>query len=227
MSRISDLIAYMKGIPDKEKRATQLREMVAIRDKLRSSADLAERLRSLSSALEAVEGANFVEKAKQGLAQVSASAARFKARLETGAGFDRKQADVTLTAINERLQNTSDAVTKGWRTLVDEQGKRYQPLAEAAERASLPGAAALNAAIARLGDWRDTPPTSPDAAEVYVANAARIPASIANLGLEGHAGKFMIDAASGRAKAKDLQNAEVLAFLGANPAVWSMLKVGL
>ncbi|WP_353646243.1 hypothetical protein [Mesorhizobium sp. WSM2239] len=227
MSRISDLIALMKGIPDKEKRATQLGEMVAIRDKLSNSADLAERLRSLSSALEAVEGANFVEKAKQGLAQASANAARFKARLEAGSGFDRKHADVTLTAINERLENASAAVTKGWRTLVDEQGKRYQPLAEAAGRASLPGAAALNAAIARLDDWRDTPPTTPQAAEVYVANAARIPAAIADLGLEGRAGKFMVDAASGRAKAKELQNAEVLAFLDANPAVWSMLKVGL
>jgi len=227
MSRISDLIAIMNDIPDKEKRATQLGEMVAIRDKLSSSADTAEHLRSLCSALEAIEGAHFIQKAKQGLAQASANAVRFKARLEAGPGFDRKYADLKLIAINERLAIASATVTKGWRTLVDEQGMRYQPLAEAAERASLPGAAALNAAIARLDDWRDAPPTTPQAAEVYLANAARIPAAIADLGLEGRVGKFMVDAASGRAKAKELQNAEVLTFLDANPAVWSMLKVGL
>lgn len=227
MSRISDLTARMQVIPDKEKRATQLGEMVAIRDKLRASADLADELRRLTSALKAIEGTDFVDKSEQGLAQATSNAFRLKARLEAGSGFERKRADETLTAINERLENASTAVTRGWRMLVDEQGKRYQPLAEAAERASLPGASALNAAIAQLEDWRDAPPKTPHTAEIYVTNAALIPAAIANLGLEGRAGKFMVDAANGRAKAKDLQNAEVLAFLGANPAIWSMLKVGL
>ncbi|RWO54257.1 hypothetical protein [Mesorhizobium sp.] len=227
MSRILDLVARMKGIPDKEKRATQLGEMTAVRDKLRNSADRAESLRILSSALEVIEGANFVEKAKQGLAHASGNAARLKARLEAGSTFDRNQADVTLTAINERLENASAAVFKGWRTLVDEQGNRFKPLAEAAKRASLPGADALNAAITSLEGWRDNPPPTPQAAKGYIASAASILASIAGLGLEGRAGKFMVDAASGRAKAKDLHDAEVLAFLDANPAVWSMLKVGL
>lgn len=226
MTRISELIARMAGIPDKERRATQLGEMIAIRDKLKISADLAQQLRALSSALEAVEGTDFVEKAKQGLAQVSSSALRLKARLERGSGFDRKQGDQTLTDINERLENASAVINKGWRLLVDAQGMRFKPLADAAERASLPGADDLNAAIALLAGWRDNPPTTRHAATGYVADAARIPASIAALGLEGRAGKFMVDAANGRARAKDLQEAEVIAFLDAHPAVWSLLKVG-
>jgi hypothetical protein len=227
MSRISDLIARMELIPDKEKRATQLGEMIAIRDKLRNSADLAERVRTQSASLETVDGADFVNKAKQSLALASSAAVRLKARLERGSGFDRKFADETLTAINERLDNASLTVTKGWRTLVDGQGTRFKPLAEAAERASLPGADKLSAAIAQLEGWRDLPPATRQAAAAYGAAAGRIPASIADLGLQGRAGKFMVDAASGRARAKDLQDADVLAFLDAYPAVWSMLKVGL
>lgn len=227
MSRIADLIARMEVIPDKERRATQLGEMTAIRDKLSTSADLAEGLRNLSRALEVVDGADFVEKAKQGLAQASTYAIKLKMRLEGGSGFERKRADDTLTLINERLDNASSAVAKGWRTLIEDQIKRFRPLAEAAERASLPGAGALNDAIALLDGWRDSPPKTRQEAEGYVANAARLPAAIANLGLEGRAGKFMIDASNNRAKAKDLQDAEVLSFLNAYPSVWSMLKVGL
>ncbi|AFL49034.1 hypothetical protein ABIE78_005202 [Sinorhizobium fredii] len=226
MSRISDLVTRMAVIPDKERRAIQLGEMIAVRDKLRISADRAEELRSLSSALEPVGGTDFVERAKQGLAQASSSALRLKARLESGSGFDRKRSDEALTAINERLENATAAINKGWRTLVDGHGTRFRPLAVAAERASLPGADKLNAAIVRLEEWRDCPPTTPQEATAYVANAARIPASIAELGLEGRAGKFMVDAANGRARARDLQEAEVIAFLDAHPAVWSLLKVG-
>lgn len=226
MTRIADLVARMAAIPDKERRATQLGEMTAVRDKLRKSATLADELRGLIGALEMIDGADFVDKVKQGLAMASTSAIRLKARLESGSGFERKRADETLTSINERLENASNTVTKGWRSLIDDQAKRFKPLAEAAERASLPGADGLNSAISLLEGWRDNPPATLKEAETFVANAARIPASIANLGLEGRAGRFMVDASNGRAKAKDLQETEVIAFLDAHPAVWSLLKVG-
>lgn len=227
MSRIGELISRMAIIPDKEKRATQLGEMIAVRDKLRESAKLADELRGFSDALEVVAGADLADKAKQGLAMASNSAIRLKTRLESGSGFERKRSDESLTAINERLENALSAVSKGWRSLIDEQARRFTPLVEAAERASLPGADALNVALSKLERWRDSPPQTPQAAVVYVADAAQIPSAIANLGLEGRAGKFMVDASSGRAKAKDLQEPEVLAFLDAHPAVWSMLKIGI
>lgn len=227
MSRIADLINRMAVIPDKEKRATQLGEMISVRDKLRESANLADELRSMSAALEMVSGADFAGKAKQGLAMASTSAIRLKTRLEGGSGFERKRSDEALTSINERLENALNAINKGWQSLIDEQARRFKPLAEAAGRASLPGADALNAALSMLEGWRDSPPQTRQAADVYVAAAARIPSAIANLGLEGRAGKFMVDASNGRAKAKDLQDTEVLAFLNAHPAVWSMLKIGI
>lgn len=227
MSKIADLIARMEVIPDKEKRATQLSEMIAIRDKLRASADFAERLRNLSAALEAIDGVEFADKAKQGVAQASATAINLKKRYANGSGFERKRADEALTLINERLENASNAVTKGWRALIDDQARRFRPLAEAAERAELPGSDALKGAIVTLEGWRDRPPQTSQVAEAYVENAARLLASIASLGLQGRAGRFMMDASNGRAKAKDLHDAEVLAFLDAYPAVWSMLKVGL
>jgi hypothetical protein len=227
MSKIADLVKRMELIPDKEKRATKLGDMITIRDKLRESADDAERLRALSLALEAIDGVEFIDKARHGLAQATTTAANLKKRYANGSEFDRKRADDALTSIKERLENALTTVTKGWRTLIDDQAKRFKPLAEAAERAQLPGANSLRDAIVLLEGWRDSPPFTSQAAEAYVANAARLPASIASLGLQGRAGRFMVDASNGRAKARDLQDLEVLAFLDSYPAVWSMLKVGL
>lgn len=227
MSRISDLIARMELIPDKERRANQLGEMIAVRDKLRDSADSAEHLRTLSATLEEIEGAEFVDKAKQDLARASNAAVWLKARLEDGSGFERNRMDDTLIKISERLSDVNAAVTKGWRGLVDRQVVRFKPLADVAERAALPGANKLNAAIAQLESWGDNPPATLQKATAYAADEARIPASIGDLGLEGRAGKFMVDAARCRARAKDLQDTEVRAFLDGHPAVWSMLKVGI
>jgi hypothetical protein len=217
----------MKAIPDKETRATQLEGMKAVRDKVRDAADTADELRVQTAALAAIKDVDFVEKGKLSLAQASQSATAMKKRYDQGSGFDLKRADAALIQINERLEQGSSAVEKGWRTLIDEQVRRFKPLAEATERALLPGASSLRNAIALVDGWRDGPPATRQAAELYSEHAAELPASIAKLGLEGRAGKFMVDASNGRGKARDLQDAEVLAFLEAYPAVWAMLKVSL
>ena len=227
MSKITELIARMRDLPEKEKRATQLGEMVAVRDKLATAAEKSDRLRTLSASLENVDGADFVAKAKLGLTQAATTANGLKKRFEIGTGFERKRADDALTLINERLENASAGIAKGWRALIDDQARRYRPLADAATKAALSGGAGLTDAIDRLEGWRESPPQSAQAATAYQFDAARLPASIASLGLEGRAGKFMIDASNGRARAKDLQDPNVIAFLDEHPAVWAMLKVGL
>ena len=227
MSRIKDLIKRLEVIPEKEKKATQLDEMVAVLDKLRDSIVAAESLKNAASALKQIEGADFADKASQGLEGAGASARRLHARLQAGAGFERKRADEALTAINEKLAHGSTGVMKGWRSLIEDQSRRYRPLADAAKSASLPGAEGLQAAIIDLTDWRDAPPETVASAERYKATASSIPTAIADLGLQGPAGDFMVAAAKGNAKAKDLQKPEVIAFLDANAAIWAMLKVGL
>lgn len=226
MNRIDALLARMRYIPSKQQRATQLQDMRVIRDKLQEAAHRGEVLCEQSNALAAIGDLGFVGVSRQGLTKIAERAGALKKRHDDGHGFDRKRADQTLTLINEGLDGVSSAISKGWRSLVDEQTRRYRPLAAAAERASLPGAKGLNDAIALLDGWRDAPPDSRQAADTYIANASSLPTAIASLGLEGRAGKFMVDASNGRAKANDLQDPEVLAFLEAHPAVWSMLKVG-
>jgi hypothetical protein len=227
MNRIQALIARMQDIPGKEQRATQIQDMRVIRDKLQDAVQRAETLREQSSALATIDAAEFVGSAHQGLAKVATRANALKKRHDDGGGFDRKRADQTLTSINESLEQVSNTVKKGWKGLIEDQTKRYRPLAEAATRATLPGAVALNEAIELLDGWREDPPRSRQAADDYRANAASLPAAIANLGLEGRAGRFMVDASNGRGKARDLQDPDVLAFLQLHPAVWAMLKVGL
>lgn len=227
MNKIAQLVERMKAIPDKEKRATQLEGMKVVRDKVRTAADTADELRVQTVALAAIKDVEFVEKGKLSLAQASQSATALKRRYDQGSGFDLKRADAALIQINERLEQGSSAVEKGWRALIEDQVRRFKPLAEATERALLPGASALRDAIALVEGWRDGPPATRQAAERYSEHAAQLPASIAKLGLEGRAGKFMVDASNGRAQARDLQDSEVLAFLEAYPTVWTMLKVSL
>jgi hypothetical protein len=227
MSRIAELIEQMAVLPPKEAKANRLGDMIAIRDKLRVSGDEADKLRRLTSALQLVEGADFVSRAKQGLESASTVALKLKSRMDGGEGFERARADAVLTSINEKLGQASTGVTKGWRSLGDDQAGRFAPLAEAAAQASLPGVAGLKSAISGLQNCRENPPASPKEASDYAMKAASISAAISQLGLQGRAGQFMIDASKGQAKAKDLQLVEVLAFLDANPAIWSMLKVAI
>lgn len=227
MSRITDLIERMSVIPDREKKATQLADMISIRNKLEAAASSAGSLRASTSVIGRIDGTDFADKAREGLEAASTAALKFKSRLENGAEFNRNQADSALTSINERLNHASNGIAKGWRALVDGRVRRFSPLADVAKRAALPGAAPLAVAITTLETWKDTPPQDEQAANAFAETAASLPSAVAKLGLEGRAGQFMVDAARGSAKAKDLQDREVVEFLEANPAIWSMLKVGL
>ena len=227
MNKIAELVNRMKAIPDKETRATQLEGMKTVRDKVRAAADTADELRVQTVALAAIKDVDFVEKGKMSLVQASNSAIALKKRYDQGSGLDLKRADTALIQINERLAQGTSAVEKGWRALIDDQVRRFTPLAEATERALLPGSGSLRDAITLVEGWRDGPPATRQATDLYLEHAAQLPASIAKLGLEGRAGKFMVEASNGRAKARDLQDADVLAFLEAYPKVWAMLKVTL
>lgn len=227
MSRITDLIERMSVIPEREKKATQLDDMIVIRNKLETAAVTAGRLRASISATRRIDGTAFTDKPREGLEAASATAHGLKSALTSGAGFNRSQADKALTSINEKLSQASNGVTKGWRILVEGRVRRFSPLADVAKRAALPGAAPLAAAITTLETWTASPPTDEQAAQAFSETANSLPSAVAKLGLEGRAGQFMVDAANGTAKAKDLQDREVLEFLEDNPTIWSMLKVGL
>lgn len=227
MSRITDLIERMAIIPEREKKAMQLADMIAIRASLETAASSAERLRASTTAISGIEGADFVEKARGSLDMAASSARKFKARLEGGAGFDRKSADGAVTSINERLSDASGGVTRGWRALVEGRTRRFSPIAAVADQAGLAGSVPFGAAITSLEGWKESPPADEAAAAAFSATSDSLPAAVAGLGLQGKAGQFMVEAAKGSAKARDLQDQDVLAFLQANPTIWSMLKVGL
>lgn len=227
MSRITDLIERMSVIPEREKNATQLGDMIAIRNKLESAAATAGSLRASISATGRIHGTDFSDKAREGLEAASATALKFKSSLESGTEFNRNHADGALTSINERLTHASNGVAKGWRALVEGRVRRFSPLADVAKRADLPGAAPFASALTTLETWKESPPKDEQAAKAFAETADSLPSAVEKLGLEGRAGQFMVDAARGAAKAKDLQDRDVLEFLEANPAIWSMLKVGL
>lgn len=227
MTKITELTERMALIPGKEARAVEIGGMTTVRDKLFAAADQADELRSLAQAFSNLGSGDLSAKVSDNLAQAAKAAQRWQANIEAGKAYDRKDSDSRLTAINERLEQATGAATKGWRATIDDQTKKYAPLAEAAERAGLPGAAALASAIGKIATWRDAPPATSDDAADYQTQAGRVPAAIATLGLEGKAGRFMVEASDGRAKAKDLQDPEVLAFLADYPSVWAMLKVRL
>lgn len=227
MTRITDLTERMTLIPGKVARAVEIGGMTTVRDKLLVAVHQTDELRNLARAFSKLESRELSARIADSLAQASKAAQRWQANIEGGKAYERKDADTRLTAINERLDHAANAVTKGWRAIIDDQTKKYEPLAEAAERAGLPGASALAVAIKKIATWREAPPATIDDATEYLAQAGRVPAAIATLGLEGKAGRFMVEASEGRAKAKDLQDTEVLAFLAEYPSVWAMLKVRL
>lgn len=228
MSKIRHLTAEVASIPDKEKRKNQVGSLEAARDKLRALTEAAIGASDVCAAVGGVNGATFVVRVRQVIVQSGSSAKQLNAHLAKGGQIaGNKKADELLTSISERVSNAVSLVRKGWSGLAQGYALKYQPLADVAKQIGLPGAPVLERALNQVRYWETDPPTSAEAAKKFDEAVDQIRVSIESLGFEGKAGAFMVAAANGNAKARDLLDPDVGAFLSKYPDVWALLQVRL
>lgn len=228
MSKIRELTNQIATIPDKERRKNQVGSLEATRDKLRMLTAIANGAAEVCMASTAINGANFVSKAHQGIVQAGASAKQLNAHLTKGGAIaGNKRADELLTQVSERISAAASAVQRGWVSVVQVNANRYEPLAEVARKLGLPGAPGLDRALSQVRRWEGSPPTTAAGAEDFSTAIAQVRGSVESLGFKGKADAFMIAAAAGAASARDLLDPDVVAFLNENPAIWGLLQVKL
>lgn len=226
MNRIDELTAQIAALPDMAKLREQLGALQTMQIKLSRHAQEYALQRQRTAAITQVPSIKLAAKAVEHLDSV-ASYAKTLAKSVSADGAITNDTDRSLTQLSERLANGSSQIEKDWRTQVNQRVQRYAPLANAAERTGLPGAQRLAASLKDLAEWSERPPVSAEQARQFVADAEAVPAAIASLGWTGEVGEFVIKASRGAAKLRDLESAEVRAFLAANPAIADMFRVHL
>ena len=228
MSKIQDLTTQIATIPEKEKRKNQVGSLEAARDKVRELAALISGTADVCAAVSIVNGATFVVRVRQVIAQAGSSAKQLNAHLAKGGQISgNKKAEDLLATMSERVARAATLIRNGWSGLAQGYAIKYQPLADVAKQIGLPGAPLLERALSQVRLWETEPPNSADVAKKFDVAVDQIRGSIEGLGFEGKAGAFMVAAANGNASARDLLDPDVGAFLNKYPSVWGLLQVRL
>jgi hypothetical protein len=227
MSKIQKLIELVESIPEKEKRKSEVRILAVGRDKIGAATSVATELLGSCAALESIEGVTFGEKARAAILQCSNPSRQLNSKIAKKETVSETQVDEYLTRISERMKDASETIAKGWASHVQSWLRRYQPLADVARQIQLPGISGMQKAMATVSKWESRVPRNQNEAIEINDRFKEILEAIKTLGFEGKVGEFMVCAAQGNAPARDLQNAEVLAFLNKYPTVWKLLQVRL
>jgi hypothetical protein len=130
--------------------------------------------------------------------------------------------EVKVTRLGERAKQAQDELAKTWPSLMQRQLKSYEAIAEVA--AHLPGGAVLTQIMQRLRQHSDKPPATKQTAESVSKDVTALRKSVEVLGLEGEAGKFLINAAKGTADPRDLFKDEIRDYFEAK-GLWHILAV--
>jgi hypothetical protein len=205
MTKIRKIIEIIESIPEKEKRKSEIGTLALAQEKIGGATAAARDMLTSCATLESIEGAAFVDKVRAALLQCGAPSRQLHSKIAKKDAISNAQIDEYLTRIGDRIQEASDAIARGWASQVQSWMRRYQPLVDAARQIQLPGVSGMEAAMAAVAKWENK----------------------VKLGFEGKVGEFMVRAAQGVAPARDLQDAEVLAFLNKYPTVWKLLQVKL
>lgn len=159
--------------------------------------------------------------------KASALAGRIAASLRAGTEQIRDDAMSNQFALlSELAANAQKALRDQWARHLEERLKSYDSLVHAAESAGLSGGRPLAAQLAVLQAHTRTPPPTEEVANRIAVALASLATLVAQLGLEGPAGEFLVAAASGAGDARALTNPEVQSFVERH-ALWKLLVVSV
>lgn len=225
---LDKLIAEVRALPERHNRAAIVNRLKAIATKT-------------SSATQSMEHAFY---AKKGLAAVSASPptgnpGKDRHKVATVArelvtfiqgrkvGQASKKDETSLATIVETADRLYKDAGKAWKSYFVDRLEGYQKLSNAAREANLTGYTALNVAVASLSSTTTVPPVSDEEIAEVKAALEDVLDRIANLGLQGAPGEFLISAVRGDATISAMQNEEVQRFFESHPTLVNMLRIKL
>lgn len=132
--------------------------------------------------------------------------------------------ETDVVALGTYAKNAEQNVRERWARQLEENVKRYEALVSAAEAAGLERGRALSLRLRELRSHAASPPSSADAASRIRGTLDGLASLVAELGLEGPAGAFLVAAARGAGDPRALRDHEVQMFIERHD-LWRLLVV--
>lgn len=223
MSTLSDITKRLEELPEQKKLKTLTNDvqtlttrLVDIRAKLTDASDR----RGNAQIVFPEEAFNKTATAVRAAAR---QAANLKGSLENDfSEVGSRATEEKVTRLGDRAKQAEADLLKTWPDLLRHQLKSYEAIAEVAT--NLPGGAVLAEIMQRLQQHVDKPPATKQAAETICEDLTALRESVENLGLEGEAGRFLIEAAKGTADPRDLFIEEIKKYFD-EKGLWHVLAV--
>jgi hypothetical protein len=225
MSKLLDLKVKLESIPAKESRKNLVSRLAQYSTLTDTAAEI------LTACIEAKRNANQVfvdedfQKTLDHARRTISTSVRLRKKL-TDKIEAIESSDTQFSTISEAAKSASAALRERWSTLLTKKILEFESIVKAAKDANLKGSRSLEQTLLRLRGQTNNPPKSSDAAQLIQHDLESLVDSVKTLGLEGPAGEFLVAAALGRGRAKDLLHPEVVAFIE-RYNLWESLKIQL
>jgi hypothetical protein len=129
-----------------------------------------------------------------------------------------------FAVLSEHATSAHRALRDAWVRQMEQRLKNYGALVRAAEAAGLPGRHVLATQLTLLQGNTRTPPGTEELAQRITNAFASLTSLVAQLGLEGPAGEFLVSAAAGKGDARALKDPEVRSFIERH-GLWELFVV--
>ncbi len=225
MPILRDVIVKIDSFPEK-KRRTNLVGKLSQYGKLAATAHttLTETLTVQSHARIAFPDSNF-QKLLDDAKDAATTARRLHKKLSDDI-WNIEKADEQFTRISEIAKSSDRLIKNKWKDLIEKKVQDLESMVRVAKEANLSGSAQLQHFLDEVRKQSNNPPKTLEVAERVKGYLDNLIACVAELGLEGATGKFLVDAASGKGNPKDLCNPEIEAFINRHD-LWRLLRVKL
>lgn len=134
--------------------------------------------------------------------------------------------DEDFAQLGIQARGAEKSLGERWSRQLEDRLKGYGALVKAAAAAELSGSRVLATQLTMLQGHAGTPPKTREQAERIRKALGGLTEMVAQLGLEGAPGRFLMDAAAGRGDARALRDPEVQAFVERHD-LWRLLVVTL
>jgi hypothetical protein len=225
-TRLQRLAAGMEAIPQKRRRQT----LLGVLGQYGSRAAAAETTVKATAEAERCACLVFpglpVAPAAEGRRKAARVAGRLAKRLREKIDAVQDPAtDDDVALLVEHAKNAEKALRDRWARQLEDRLKGYGALVKAAEAAKLSGSRVMATQLTLLQRQSAAGPRTEAAAEEIRTAVAGLSGLVAQLGLEGASGRFLVSAAEGQGDARALCDPEVREFVERH-GLWQLLVVG-
>jgi hypothetical protein len=228
MTAIDRLIEEIQHLPDAENRRALLGRYGEISQRI---VEATQRYRQATLALNTLttlaptEPQPDIKASREALVRDARSLRSF---MEEGRVTGSSKRDESLvTAIDDKTKLCLRTLTDAWNRYFQARIAGYRQLADAADKAELPGKGGMQRAVRNLERLVQGLPVSEDIGQVVAAAIDDVHSAIHQLGVQGRAGQFLIEATGAGASPDMLGEPEVKQFLDTQVALKRLLKVKL